>query len=199
MARPDFRPRLLLPLLSLALLAGCASERVVLLPDRDGKVGRIDVRTKGGTTELSQAYTVAEVSSGGAQTRLSDEKTIQQRYGAVLDGLPARPKRIELNFEFGSDRLTAQSRALVPGILKQLKDFPAPEVVVIGHTDSAGDAAYNDKLSLERAQRIREILVGAGIPRDVIQVVGRGEREPLVPLRPGVPEPRNRRVEIKLR
>ncbi|GAB2181244.1 hypothetical protein DLREEDagrD3_14670 [Denitratisoma sp. agr-D3] len=191
------RRLLLLP--AVALLAACASEKVVLLPDRDGKVGRIEVRTRGGATELSQAYAVAEVSSSGPRTSQSDGEAVQRRYGAVLEGLPSRPRRIELNFEFGSDRLTAQSRALVPDILKMLKDFPAPEVVVIGHTDSVGDTAYNDKLSLDRAQRIRELLVGAGIPRDVIQVVGRGEREPLVTGRPGVPEPRNRRVEIKLR
>jgi outer membrane protein OmpA-like peptidoglycan-associated protein len=46
---------------------------------------------------------------------------------------------------------------------------------------------------------VRDLLIGAGIPKDVIQTVGRGEREPLVPARSGVPEPRNRRVVIKLR
>jgi len=185
------------PWLALSLLAACANEKIVLLPDKDGKVGRVDVITKGGTTELSKAYSVASV--GGGAPRQSNQEEIQSRYGAVLDGLPPRPQRIELNFEFGSDRLTPQSKALVPGVLKLLKDFPAPEVVVIGYTDAVGDSAFNDKLSLERAQRIRDLLISAGIPKDVIQVVGRGEREPQVPTRPGVPEPRNRRVVIKLR
>lgn len=195
------KPRIArLSLLLAVLLSGCASERIVLLPDKDGKVGRVDVITKGGTTELSQAYAVASVSGSGAPAaRQADREEIQSRYGAVIDGLPRRPEKIELNFEFGSDRLTSQSRALVPGVLKLLKEFPAPEVVVIGYTDAVGDTSYNDKLSLERAQRIRDLLIGAGIPRDVIQVVGRGEREPLVPARSGVPEPRNRRVVIKLR
>lgn len=185
----------LLPL----LLADCASEKVVLLPGPDGKVGRIEVRGRTATTELSRAYAVAEVGSSAVTASQSDHETVQRRYGAVLEGLPSRPRHYELNFEFGTDRLTAQSRALVPDILKSLRDFPAPEVVVTGHTDSVGDAAYNDKLSLERAQRVRDMLVGAGIPRGVIEVVGRGEREPLVPIRPGIPEPRNRRVVIKLR
>ena len=181
------------------LLAGCANEKIILLPDKDGKVGRVDVITKDGTTELSQAYAMATVSGGAPSPRQSDQAAIQARYGKVIDGLPPRPQRIELNFEFGSDKLTVQSRALVPGILKMLKDFPAPEVLVIGHTDAIGDTAYNDKLSLERAQRIRDLLINAGIPKEVIQVIGRGEREPLVAGRPGVPEPRNRRVVIKLR
>lgn len=188
-------PFFLLPL----LLAGCASEKVVLLPDPEGKVGRIEVRARDNATELSRAYAEANVSRGAVSAVQTDRETVQRRYGAVLAGLPPRPRRFELNFEFGTDRLTAQSRALLPDILASLKDFPAPEVVVTGHTDSAGDAAYNDRLSLERAQRVRDLLVGAGIPREVIETVGRGEREPLVPTRPGASEPRNRRVVIKLR
>lgn len=188
--------------LAAVLLAGCAGprERVVLLPDSDGKVGAIAVRTAAGTTQLTEAYTVARVDGKTTAVERTDESAVMKRYGEVLDALPARPQRYTLNFEFGSDRLTAQSRALVPGIETDLRRFPAPEVVVAGHTDAVGDPAFNDKLSLDRANRARDILVAAGIPREQIQTVGRGSREPLVvPARPGTPEPRNRRVEIKLR
>lgn len=186
--------------LAVLALAGCAGrERIVLLPDADGKVGVIEVRTEGGATELREAYAVARVEGKRTTTEKTDAAAVAVRYGTVLEGLPARPQRLTLYFEFGSDRLTAASRALVPGIQSDLKRFAAPEVVVSGHTDAVGDPAYNDKLSLDRAHRARDILVAAGIPREQIQVVGRGAREPLVAARPGVPEPRNRRVEIKLR
>lgn len=187
--------------LAAALLAGCAGprERVVLLPDGDGKVGAIEVRTTAGTTTLSEAYAVARIDSRTTAVERTDELAVMKRYGEVLDALPARPRHYTLNFEFGSDRLTAQSRAQLPGIETELRRFPAPEVVVSGHTDAIGDAAFNDKLSLDRANRARDILVGAGIPREQIQTVGRGSREPLVPARAGAPEPRNRRVDIKLR
>ena len=192
--------RTLLAALAAVALAGCGGrERIVLLPDADGKVGVIEVRTEAGTTELREAYTVARVEGKRAVAEKTDAVAVAARYGTVLEGLPARPQRLTLYFEFGSDRLTAQSRALVPGIQNDLKRFAAPEVVVSGHTDAIGDPAYNDKLSLDRANRARDILVAAGIPREQIQVVGRGAREPLVAARPGVPEPRNRRVEIKLR
>jgi len=88
---------------------------------------------------------------------------------------------------------------MVPVIRNDLSQFPAPEVVVTGHTDAVGGDAFNDKLSLDRANSVQDILVAAGISRDQIQTVGRGAHEPLVPTKPGVPEPRNRRVEIKLR
>lgn len=193
--------RLLLPLMCAAFLAACAGpqERIVLLPDKDGKVGAIEVRGARGTAELTEAYAVARVKGEAVTAEKTDATAVAERYGKVLDGLPARPQRYTLNFEFGSDRLTAQSRALVPGIQADLRRFPAPEVVVAGHTDAMGDAAFNDKLSLDRANRVRDILVEAGIPRDQIQTVGRGFREPLHPAKAGTPEPRNRRVEIKLR
>jgi outer membrane protein OmpA-like peptidoglycan-associated protein len=190
----------LLLLLAASLLTGCAGqERIVLLPDKDGHVGVIDVTTKAGTTQLTEAYSGASIKGATATKEQIGAEEVNRRYGKVIEGLPPRPQRYTLNFEFGSDRLTPQSRAQVPGIQNDLRNFPAPEVVVIGHTDSVGDAAFNDKLSLDRANRVRDILVAAGIPRDQIQTVGRGEREPLVTARPGVPEPRNRRVEIKLR
>jgi outer membrane protein OmpA-like peptidoglycan-associated protein len=52
---------------------------------------------------------------------------------------------------------------------------------------------------LKRAAAIRDLLVQTGIPRDAIEVVGRGEREPLVQTADGKAEERNRRVELKLR
>lgn len=188
--------------LAALLLAGCAAgprERVVLLPDREGHVGVIEVSGKSGTTSLNEAYSGARISAAKVVVEKLDAAEVERLYGQVLQGLPASPQRFLLNFEFGSDRLTAQSAAMVPAIQNALRQFPAPEVVVIGHTDAVGASAYNDKLSLDRANRVRDILTAAGVAAEQIQTVGRGEREPLVAARPGVPEPRNRRVEIKLR
>ena len=184
-----------------SLLAACAAprERVILLPDPDGNVGVIEVRAASGATELTEAYSGARLQGTDVVVERIDRDEVKRLYGQVLEGLPSRPQRYILNFEFGSDQLTAQSRAMVPGIEKDVKRFPAPEVVVIGHTDAVGDNAFNDKLSLDRANRVRDILIAAGIPREQIQTIGRGAREPLVTANPGVPEPRNRRVEIKLR
>jgi outer membrane protein OmpA-like peptidoglycan-associated protein len=72
-------------------------------------------------------------------------------------------------------------------------------VVVIGHTDRVGNDQYNDRLSLQRAERVRGELVRLGIPESRIRTAGRGEREPLVATDDEVPEPRNRRVEINVR
>jgi outer membrane protein OmpA-like peptidoglycan-associated protein len=71
--------------------------------------------------------------------------------------------------------------------------------MVIGHTDTVGGLSYNDRLSLARAERLREMMVELGIPAERIQAAGRGKREPLVPTEENVSEPRNRRVEISVR
>jgi outer membrane protein OmpA-like peptidoglycan-associated protein len=72
-------------------------------------------------------------------------------------------------------------------------------VLVTGHTDTVGDAAGNDRLSAQRAERVKGYLVAIGIAAGRIRTAGRGERELLVPTADNVEEPRNRRVEISVR
>ena len=72
-------------------------------------------------------------------------------------------------------------------------------VSVIGHSDSAGDPAANQKLSMARAEAIRRMLAARGVPADAMALSGHGANDPLVPTAPGVAEARNRRVEILVR
>lgn len=188
-------------LIAASLLAACAGpqERVILLPDPSGHVGRIEVSSSSGTTQLTEAYSAARIEGKTIAAETIGEENVKRRYGQILEGLPSSPHRHILNFESGTNKLTAQSRAMVPGIINDFRQFPAPEVIVEGHTDAMGEAAFNDKLSLDRANSVRNILVEAGISPDAIQTVGRGSRSLLVAEQPGVPDPKNRRVEIKLR
>jgi outer membrane protein OmpA-like peptidoglycan-associated protein len=75
----------------------------------------------------------------------------------------------------------------------------AVEVQVTGHTDTLGKESDNDRLSEERAQAIREMLIAQGLKSNFIRAVGRGERELLIPTPDNVREPRNRRVEVIVR
>jgi OOP family OmpA-OmpF porin len=84
-------------------------------------------------------------------------------------------------------------------VLVDLKDLPAPELTVIGHADEVGSNALNDELSLKRATSVVALLGANGIDTARASIVGRGSREPLVPRQKGLPEERNRRVEIRLK
>ena len=95
--------------------------------------------------------------------------------------------------------LTPESKPILAQVIAEIARLPAPKIVVIGHTDRVGTLARNDALSLQRAGRMRDELVKAGVDPAKIRVEGRGEREPLVPTADEVAEPRNRRVEINIR
>lgn len=84
-------------------------------------------------------------------------------------------------------------------VLSDIKQVPAPELMVIGHTDSVGSDEVNDPLSLKRAEVIKELLAASGVQTLRMEAVGRGKRDPLVPVGDNVAEPKNRRVELRLR
>ncbi|MDX2423283.1 MAG: OmpA family protein [Amphritea sp.] len=71
-------------------------------------------------------------------------------------------------------------------------------VLVVGHTDTSGDASYNDTLSLNRAQSVADYLVSTGTKEEAIRVIGRGSREPIASNDTLEGRIQNRRVDILL-
>ena len=193
-------------LLVVLAMVGCAqpkapvySERVILLPNRDGRSSAVVVQRGGKEHELTAPYEGVELAGDKEQRAVMTGPDVQQRYGGLLGAQPARPFTFLLYFNVNTTDLTAQSRAALNDIKQKLSSFPAAQVTVIGHADRVGSTESNDALSLKRAAAMRETLVQIGIPRRTIEIVGRGEREPVVQTSDGVAEERNRRVEVKLR
>lgn len=187
---------------ALALLAaGCASvsDRVVLLPQPDGRPSAVEVKAGAQRLLLAQPYAAAELKGQDLQPVTMDPAVVRQRYGDLLATQPPRPQRFVVRFESNGNRLTPESAPVLDEMRKALAGLQAPEVIVTGHTDRVGSLDANDRLSLVRAEAVREILIAAGVARTAISVNGRGEREPEVNTDDEVAEPRNRRVEIKLR
>jgi outer membrane protein OmpA-like peptidoglycan-associated protein len=196
--------RTALAALALLLLVGCAKpmrdDLYVLMPDQEGKSGALTVESGGHRAVLDRPYASARVTEPGrVAAGAVTEQEARQAFGAALEAQPARPTSFILYFLEGRDELTPDSRQLLGRIVDEIARRPAPEIVVIGHTDRVGAVPFNDALSLRRAERVRDELVKVGIAADRIRVEGRGEREPLVPTPDEVAEPRNRRVEINVR
>ena len=190
--------------LALLLLVGCAKptrdDLYVLMPDQEGKTGALSVESGGQQAVLDRPYASARVTEPGrVAAGTVTEQEARQAFGAALEAQPARPSSFLLYFLEGRDELTPDSRQLLGRIVDEIARRPAPEIVVIGHTDRVGAVPYNDALSLRRAERVRDELVKVGIAADRIRVAGRGEREPLVPTADEMAEARNRRVEINVR
>jgi outer membrane protein OmpA-like peptidoglycan-associated protein len=183
------------------LLAGCAKPRndlVVVLPERDGAVGAVVVDDGKRETVLHTSYASVRSARDGLQTAPSSAEQVRQAFGPALAAQPARPVSLTLYFTEGST-LSDESKAVVDKLFAEITKRPTAEITVIGHTDTVGADAFNDKLSLERAQAVREILIGMGMPAQNITAAGRGKRELLVPTGDNINEPRNRRVELSVR
>jgi len=183
------------------LIAGCATPRndlVVVLPEQDGKVGAVVVDDGKRETVLHTPYASVRTERDGMQATTSNAEQVRKEFGPALAALPARPVSLILYFTEGST-LSDESKEVVDKMFVEIAKRPAAEITVIGHTDTVGADAFNDKLSLERAQTVREILIGMGVPAQNITAAGRGRRELLVPTADNVSEPRNRRVELSVR
>ena len=184
--------------------------RVILLPDANGKVGALLVTRVGAdqaAVTLDKAFETASVSNAGAlashaATRSVSEEmaALRERFGAALSARPPAPRSFVVYFGSGP---AVEFIAAAGPVLEELRQFlashPAPEIMVIGHTDSVGSNASNDRLSYNRAFAVRDFLRGAGIVANTLEIAGRGERELAVPTADEVAEPKNRRVEILVR
>ena len=181
------------------LLGGCVSERVVLLPEADGRPTAVVVRDAQGETLLDQPFAAIKRRAGAISAYKSSASEVEEKFGAALGAQPPRPKSFTLYFAVGAEALTPESAAELAMIRQEIASRPASEVMVIGHTDTVGGLEANDALSLKRAAAVREILIAAGVPAGKIETAGRGEREPLLKTADEVAEPKNRRVEISVR
>lgn len=188
-----------------ALAAGCASAPrtpalFAVIPGADGHVGAVVVRTDREERVIDSAYGAQRLRGDGSveASRLT-AADVRREFGSTLDALPGKPATFMLYFLEGKDELTPESKSEMEKVFGELKRRPLPDILVIGHTDTVGGLAFNDRLSLARAERLREMMIGLGIPAERIAAAGRGKRELLVPTEDSVSEPRNRRVEINVR
>jgi len=199
--------------LCLALASGCGPRRVsapaaegtalvVLLADPDtGAVGRATVSNANGAVDLAADRDATTVLTGRAPAPVSPlaADTLATVFGETLSSLPMAPMSFTLYFRLESNELTDESRALLPGVLKAVSTHPAPDVAVVGHTDTSGVPATNYALGLERASTVRTLLTGVGVEASLIEVSSHGESDLVVQTPDNALEPRNRRVEISVR
>lgn len=194
-------------------LAGCSTPpppppqpkvSVVLLPQSDAagnpiKTG-LSVTLGAQAVQLDQPFALAESDPRGLLSqRVSNATEIQARYGDVLKIQPPSAEVVVLRFLPGKSQLTPESEQQLPDLIQRAQARAGGEILVLGHTDRVGSRDANDKLSLQRAQAVVNLLKDRGFTEDLLSAIGRGEREPAVPTEDEVAEPRNRRAEIIIR
>ncbi len=108
----------------------------------------------------------------------------------------AEPQPYVVFFAFDSALLSNEGEAIIDDAVSAARAMGTVEFSVTGHTDRAGSEDYNLRLSLTRANSVKDALVARGVDASSISVAGRGESEPAVATPDGVAEQANRRVVI---
>ncbi len=183
------------------LLSACSTtkELVVLLPGEDGQVGAVAIAEPQRTTILDTPLGAAKIDTQGRVTKGTlSEEDVKRTFAEALAAQPPKTLSFILYFEKSTD-IMPDSRATLDALLAEVAKRQAVEVQITGHTDRVGKVEDNDRLSIERAEAIREVLINNGLHASFIRTVGRGEREPLIPTPDEQAEPRNRRVEVLVR
>lgn len=119
----------------------------------------------------------------------------------VAKAEPVVKKIINLSgvtFITNSNQLKSTSYLQLGESVRELNENPDVNVIVAGHTDSAGDAQYNLNLSERRAQAVREYLIGKGIDGSRLTARGFGESEPIATNETRAGRATNRRVELRI-
>lgn len=101
-----------------------------------------------------------------------------------------------IQFEYNSSALTEDSQSSIAILTDFLKRNPELKVELAGHTDDIGNAAYNQKLSAERAEVVRQALIANGIDESRLSAKGYGATKPLVPNDSDEHRAMNRRTEM---
>lgn len=102
-----------------------------------------------------------------------------------------------VNFETGKATLTTESEAILNGVAESLVANDTIRVQVTGHTDNTGSLALNRRLSLARAEAVRQYLISKGVAEDRLTARGLGPSEPVASNRTAEGRAQNRRVELR--
>ena len=99
-------------------------------------------------------------------------------------------------FDWDEYSLNPGANSILDAAAQEAKGRQLTTINLVGHTDTSGSRAYNQKLSMQRANAVRDALIQRGVDGSLLSVNHRGEEELLVDTADGVREPANRRTEI---
>jgi OOP family OmpA-OmpF porin len=101
-------------------------------------------------------------------------------------------------FDFDKSVLKPAGKAKLDDLVGKVKGINLEVIIAVGHTDSVGNDAYNQKLSVRRAESVKAYLVTKGIEKNRIYTEGKGEKQPVADNKTKEGRAKNRRVEIEV-
>jgi OOP family OmpA-OmpF porin len=101
-------------------------------------------------------------------------------------------------FAFDKAVLQPAGKAKLEDLVSKLQGTDIEVVIATGHTDATGSDAYNQKLSVRRAEAVKAFLVSKGLPADRVFAEGKGEKQPVASNKTKEGRAKNRRVDIEV-
>tara|TARA_B100001105_G_scaffold80132_2_gene63458 strand:- start:1461 stop:2117 length:657 start_codon:yes stop_codon:yes gene_type:complete len=101
-------------------------------------------------------------------------------------------------FDFDKSTLKPEARAKLDDLVSKTGGINLEVIIAVGHTDSVGTDAYNQKLSVRRAEAVKTYLVSKGIEKNRVYTEGKGEKQPVADNKTAEGRAKNRRVEIEV-
>ena len=101
-------------------------------------------------------------------------------------------------FDFDKSVLKPEGKAKLDDLVSKVKGINLEVIIAVGHTDSVGSDAYNQKLSIRRSEAVKAYLVSKGIEKNRVYTEGKGEKQPVADNKTKEGRAKNRRVEIEV-
>ena len=101
-------------------------------------------------------------------------------------------------FDFDKAVLKPAGKAKLDDLVGKVKGINLEVIIAVGHTDSVGSDAYNQKLSVKRSEAVKAYLVSKGIEKNRVYTEGKGEKQPVADNKTKEGQAKNRRVEIEV-
>ena len=181
-------------LLQLLAIAGIAiSSSAFAQKSVDNWVNSTGIVWKNGTNELCwrNANWTPATAAPGCDGAIAAAKAAPKPAGA----------KVTLNadalFDFDKSAIKPAAKASLDSLAGKVKSLTLEVIVAVGHTDSIGTDAYNQKLSIRRAEAVKKYLVSQGIEAKRIYVEGKGESQPVADNKTKEGRAKNRRVQIE--
>jgi len=101
-------------------------------------------------------------------------------------------------FDFNKSVLKPEGKAKLDDLVSKIKTINLEVIIAVGHTDSVGSDAYNQKLSVRRSEAVKAYLVSKGIEKNRVYTEGKGEKQPVADNKTAQGRAKNRRVELEV-
>ena len=203
---------LLATVIAAALLSGCANmndtQQTAAKGAGMGAIAGAVLGSRGGSGGTARGALIGgALGAGGGylwSKRMEDQKAEMERAtaGTGVNG-NANKARVEsmdipsdISFATGRSDISANFSPILNRFANSLQQHQVTNITIVGHTDSTGNAAINQPLSLDRANSARDYLVARGVARQRIMTDGRGANEPIASNTSEAGRSSNRRVEI---